>query len=109
MVECTRRANLAGGRRMGSMTAINILGHLKFTANGLKLPTAKAPSGAEGWAEKYYRNRDTDSDGSAVAPKNPPPMAFFQPQKPGYPHHQKTVNEIGGQYKDFHDKMVDAV
>lgn len=94
---------------MSSLSIIKVLGHLKFTANGLKLPTGKASGSAKGWSEKYYRDRATDSDGSPVAPKLPPPLAFFIPAKPGYPHHQKTVNEIGGQYKDFHDTMLDAV
>ena len=94
---------------MGSLVLIKVLGHLKFTAGGLKLPTGKAPSGAQGWSEKYHRDRDRDSDGSPVTPNKPPPMAFFMPQKVGFPHHQKTVNKIGDNYKEFHDTMLDAV
>ncbi len=94
---------------MGSLTLIKVLGHLKFTANALKLPTASAPSGATGWSDKYHRDRDTDSDGAPVTPTLPPPLAFFLPQKVGYSHHQKTVNEIGQKYQQFHDDMLDAV
>jgi len=94
---------------MGSLVLIKVLGHLKFTAAGLKLGTSKAPSGATGWSEKYHRDRLSSSDGSPVMPALPPPLAFFQPQKAGYSLHQKAVNEIGGKYKDFHDTMLDAV
>ncbi|TMA25774.1 MAG: hypothetical protein E6J78_16315 [Deltaproteobacteria bacterium] len=92
---------------MGTLSVIKILGHLKFMSAGLKLPTAKAASG-DGFSNKYYKDRDPDSDGSPVAP-NQIPIPFLQPQKPGYSHQQKTCNKIGKDFQDFHDAMLDAV
>jgi hypothetical protein len=92
---------------MGTLSVIKILGHLKFMSASLKLPTSKAASG-DGFSSKYYKDRDPDSDGSPVAPDQIP-IPFFQPQKPGYPHQQKTCNKIGKAFQDFHDAMLDAV
>src|SRR5262249_22149540 len=75
-------------------------------AAGLKLPTqGKADPAKEAWAEKYFKDRDkAEMDGM---PQTIPP--WFMPRKPGYKHHQKSCDEIGKNFKDFHDTMIDAV
>src|SRR5262249_3037950 len=94
------------GNRMASLTTIKILGNLKFFAAGLKLPTqGKADPAKEAWAEKYFKDRDkAEMDGM---PETIPP--WFMPRKPGHKHHQKSCDEIGKNFKDFHDTMIDAV
>ena len=92
---------------MPPLNPIKILGNVKFLAKGLKLPAAKAVSGQQGWAEKFFRDRDRESDEMSGVPQTLPP--WFMPQKPGYKYHQKTCDEVGKAFKDFHDTMVDAV
>jgi len=91
---------------MPGLSPIKILGNLKFFSAGLKLPTqGKADPAKEAWAEKYFKDRDkAEMDG---APQTIPP--WFMPRKPGYKHHQKSCDEIGKNFKDFHDAMIDAV
>src|SRR5215470_17248904 len=100
-------ANARGGNGMPGISPIKILGNLKFMAAGLKLPTAKASGDAKGWAEKFYKDRDRESDEMTGIPQVIPP--WFMPQKPGYKYHQKTCDKIGSDFKDFHDAMIDAV
>jgi hypothetical protein len=92
---------------MPGLSPIKILGNVKFLSNQLKLPTEKAASGKKGWAEKYFKDRDQVAGEMAAAPKTIPP--WFLPQKSGYAYHQKSCDEIGQNYKDFHDAMIDAV
>ena len=92
---------------MPGLSPIKPLGNLKFFANQLKLPTQKASGSAKGWSEKYFRDRDPEPGEMAAVPQVIPP--WFVPQKPGYKPHQKTCDEQGKAFKDFHDAMIDAV
>jgi len=92
---------------MPGLSPIKILGNVKFMSNNLKLPTQKASGDAKGWGEKYFRDRDQEPGEMTGAPRVIPP--WFLPQKPGYKHHQKSCDEIGKAFKDFHDAMIDAV
>ena len=91
---------------MPGISPIKILGNLKFFAAGLTLPTKdKSSDTKEKWSEKYFKDRDkAEMDG---VPECIPP--WFTPQKPGYKPHQKSCDEIGKNFKDFHDAMIDAV
>src|SRR6266404_3967859 len=92
---------------MPGLSPIKILGNVKFMSNNLKLPTQKASGDAKGWGEKYFRDRDQESGEMTGAPRVIPP--WFFPQKPGYKHHQRSCDEIGKAFKNFHDAMIDAV
>jgi hypothetical protein len=93
---------------MPGLTLIKILGNVKFLSAGLKLPARKAKSPATGWSEKYWKDRDHNrADDEPGIPKVIPP--WFMPVKPGYKYHQKSCDVIGGDFKDFHDAMCDAV
>ena len=91
---------------MPGISPIKILGNVKFFAAGLTLPTkGKSSDTKEKWSEKYFKDRDkAEMDG---VPECIPP--WFTPQKPGYAPHQKSCDEIGKNFKDFHDAMIDAV
>jgi hypothetical protein len=90
---------------MPGLSPIKILGNVKFLSNQLKLPTEKAKSGKAGFADKYFKDRDAPDLGAA--PQTIPP--WFLPQKFGYKYHQKSCDEVGKAFKDFHDAMIDAV
>ncbi|HUJ28411.1 MAG TPA: hypothetical protein VLW85_20460 [Myxococcales bacterium] len=93
---------------MGMMSCIKPLGYLKFSSYQLKLGTQKAGKGAkEGWSNKYEKDRSKDNDPEVT----PDPIAamFFTPQVASNPNHLKTCNEIGNNFKDFHDAMLDAI
>jgi hypothetical protein len=92
---------------MPGISPIKILGNLKFLGNQLKLPTAKASGDATGWSEKYFKDRDRESDEMTGVPQTIPP--WFMPQKPGYKYHQKSCDKVGADFKEFHDAMIDAV
>ncbi len=92
---------------MPGLSPIKILGNLKFMSAGLKLPTQKASGDAKGWSESYFRNRDQEKGEMSGVPQTIPP--WFMPQKPGYKPHQKSCDEVGKNFKDFHDAMIDAV
>lgn len=90
---------------MPGLSPIKILGNVKFLAAGLKLPSKGAAGGAEAWSNKYFKDRDQAEMGAA--PQTIPP--WFMPQRPGYKHHQKSCDQVGKNFKDFHDAMIDAV
>jgi len=92
---------------MPGLSPIKILGNVKFMSNNLKLPAQKASGGAQGWAEKFFKDRDQEPGEMSGAPQTIPP--WFFPQKPGYKYYQKTCDKIGQDFKDFHDAMIDAV
>jgi hypothetical protein len=87
------------------VSPIKILGNLSFMAAGLKLPVATSSGNDKGWTEAYHKDRK-DAEMGAVPQVIPP---WFMPQKPGFKHHQKSCDEIGKNFKDFHDAMIDAV
>ncbi|HZR09857.1 MAG TPA: hypothetical protein VFA79_14850 [Myxococcales bacterium] len=92
---------------MPGLSPIKVLGNLKFLSAGLKLPTEKASGDAKGWGEKFFRDRDREAGEMTATPQVVPP--WFMPQKPGYKPHQKTCDEQGKAFKEFHDAMIDAV
>ena len=92
---------------MPGLSAIKILGNVLFMAKSLKLPAATATDngGDKGWSEAYFKDRK-DADMGGIPQCIPP---WFMPQKPGFKPHQKTCDDIGKNFKDFHDTMIDAV
>jgi hypothetical protein len=91
---------------MPGISPIKILGSVIFFAEGKTLPSKeKADPAKEAWSGKYFDKRDKkDMSG---APSLIPP--WFKPQRPGYKPHQKSCDDIGTNFKDFHDAMLDAV
>jgi hypothetical protein len=95
------------GEGMPGLSPIKILGNLIFMAQGLKLPVATATSGGKdkAWAQPFHKDRKEAEMGGA-----PQVIPFwFMPQAPGFKPHQKTCDDIGNAFKDFHDAMIDAV
>jgi hypothetical protein len=92
---------------MPSLSPIKILGNVLFMSQGFKLPVATATEngGDKGWTDAYHKDRK-DADMGAVPQCIPP---WFMPQKPGFKPHQKSCDDIGKAFKDFHDTMIDAV
>jgi hypothetical protein len=92
---------------MPSISPIKILGNVLFMSQGFKLPVATATEngGDKGWTEAYHKDRK-DADMGAVPQCIPP---WFMPQMPGFKPHQKSCDDIGKAFKDFHDTMIDAV
>jgi hypothetical protein len=77
-----------------------------FYGENKYLPTKdKADPAKEAWAKKYFKDRDK-ADMGAVPELIPP---WFHPREPGYKPHQKSCDEIGKNFKEFAEKMLDAV
>jgi hypothetical protein len=92
---------------MANLVIINILGHLRFMAAGLKLPTSASwqqPSGNPG-GPHYGRSLQV-SNGMVGVPTCIIPM--FVPQNP-QKYHQQSCDTVGQAFKDFIDNMLDAV
>lgn len=103
---------------MPPINPIKILGHLKFSAAQLKLPTKagwKQPKGNPA-AKQYATPKEVAMLGSpggalkatdwiAISKLVPP---FFYPQNP-QKYHVKACDEVGKSFKEFHDKAIDAV
>ncbi|MDX9720759.1 MAG: hypothetical protein RBU37_08420 [Myxococcota bacterium] len=90
---------------MPSLTLIKPLGWGVFMSKGHKLPTKadwKQPQGNPD-AEQYR-----DGVGLLNWVAIPQGVPFFTPQNP-QKYHQDSCNKIGKEYKDFHDKMLDAI
>jgi len=89
---------------MPPMTLMKPLGGLKFLSHGLKLPAQwKDPSGDPG--AKHYGDSLKPEEKIAI-PKLIPP--WFMPANMNSVH-QKSCDEIGQNFKDFHDAMCDAI
>jgi hypothetical protein len=89
---------------MPGLQMIKIAGGAKFLSHGLKLPSQwEQPSGDP--AAKHYSDALTAEEKIAV-PKLIPP--WFMPADMNKIH-QKSCDEIGQNFKDFHDKMLDAI
>jgi len=91
---------------MPSISPIKILGNLKFMSHGLKLPTQsdwQQPQGDPG--EPHYGDSMPPEDKVAVPSLIP---FWFQPQNMNK-YHQASCDEVGQQFKDLHDTMIDAV
>ncbi len=90
---------------MPPLNPIKILGNLKFLSHSLKLPVQfKKPQGSP--AGKQYGDAWKPEDHVAV-PKLIPP--WFMPAEVPNKAYQETCDTIGGNFKDFHDAMIDAV
>lgn len=88
---------------MGQISFINILADLKFVGNNKKLPVDwKDPSGdpAAGHYDMAFK-----SDEKKVSPE---PMCYFWAASMNK-YHVDTCKEIGGKFKDFCHKALDAV
>ena len=91
---------------MPGISPIKALGGPLFFAEGKTLPSkGKADPAKEAWSAKYFDKRDKKDMGAA--PSLIPP--WFKPQKPGYKPHQKSCDDIGTNFKDFFEAMMDAV
>jgi hypothetical protein len=92
---------------MPPLTLLKPIGNLIFLSKMYKLPVATATSsgGDKGWTDAYHKDRK-DQDMGGVPQTIPP---WFMPQKMGFKPHQKSCDETGKNFKDFHDTMIDAV
>jgi hypothetical protein len=96
---------LEQGSGMPGLSPIKILGNMKFFAAGLKLPVASSSGDDKAWSQSFHKDRK-DADMGAVPQLIPP---WFMPQVNGFKPHQKSCDDIGKDFKDFHDAMIDAV
>ncbi len=90
---------------MGMLNLVKIMGNMKFFSHNLKLPVDfKHPQGDP--QGKQYGQAFKPAD-KVAPPKLIPPwfMAAELPNK----YYQNAADTIGGNMKDFHDTMVDAV
>lgn len=89
---------------MPGMSFIKPMGHAKFLSHGLKLPAQwEDPSGDP--AADHYSKCLKPEEKVAVPSLIPP---FFMPANMNKVH-QKSCDEIGKNFKDFHDTMLDAI
>ena len=89
---------------MPGLNCIKPLGHLKFASHMLKLPVNwKQPSGDPD--AKQYGDAIKPEEKVAVPTVIPP---FFTPHN-AHKYHQDSCNKVGKDFKDFHDKAIDAV
>lgn len=90
---------------MPGLNCIKILGNLKFLSHGLKLPVDFKHPQTYPESEQYPKAFKA-SDMMAI-PKLIPP--WFLPAEIPNKYYQDTCDKIGGNFKDFHDTMLDAV
>jgi hypothetical protein len=90
---------------MPPINNINILGHLKMASANLKLPNSKWKQPAGSHPSKAYGTSMSIAEKIAIPKTIPPVFSTADSQK----HHQKSADSIGQDFKDFHDKMLDAV
>ncbi len=90
---------------MPPLNMIKILGHLKFLSHGLKLPISDSYENPPDM--KQFNRSMQENNASVAVPKLIPPM--FLPQSPINKYHVDACDEIGKKFKDFHDKMLDAI
>ena len=87
---------------MPPLSFIKPLGQLKFFSHSLKLGTE--------WDSKYSIKDEAEQvnkgDKKAVPELIPP---WFMPAETPSKLHQKSCDDIGKEFKDFHDAMIDAV
>ena len=87
---------------MPPLSFIKPLGQLKFFSHSLKLGTE--------WDSKYSIKDEAEQvnkgDKTAVPSLIPP---WFMPAETPSKLHQKSCDDIGKEFKDFHDAMIDAV
>ena len=90
---------------MPPLTLIKPAGGVVFFGHGLKLPSQfKPPQGDPG--QDHYRQAWKPADKIAI-PKLIPP--WFTPAETGNKYYQDACDQIGNDFKKFHDAMLDAV
>ena len=90
---------------MPPLTLIKPAGAAVFLSKNLKLPSQfKPPSGNT--AQDHYRQAWQPADKIAI-PKLTPP--WFLPAESGNKYYQDACDQIGNNFKTFHDAMLDAV
>jgi len=90
---------------MPPLTLVKPAGQVVFLGHSLKLPSQfKPPQG--GTAQDHYRQAWKPADKIAV-PKLIPP--WFLPAESGNKYYQDACDQIGNDFKKFHDAMIDAV
>ena len=90
---------------MPPLTIVKPMGQVTFLAKGFKLPVQwKSPSGNT--AQEHFGKAFKDSEKMAV-PKLIPP--WFMPAIPGNKYSVDSCDEIGNNFKETHDSMLDAV
>ena len=88
---------------MAGITSIKILGNLKFFSHGLTLGTSDR-------TDKYSISdvgSMVDKGALQATPSLIPP--WFKPKEIPNKYDQKACDDIGKNFKDFHDAMIDAV
>lgn len=91
---------------MPGLSAIKILGDAKFASHGLKLPTSASwqqPKGDPN--EQQYIDGIGQANRGGVLQLIPP---WFTPQN-WHKYHVDSCNTVGKQFKQLHDKMIDAI
>lgn len=91
---------------MSSLIAPAILAHLRFMAEGHKLPTVaswKQPSGSP--AGDHYPRSLKPADMVAIPSCFPPQFFPQNPQR----YHQKSCDDVGNQFKDFMSDAIDGI
>jgi hypothetical protein len=90
---------------MPPLNPIPILGNLMFFSKQLKLPVEfKKPQGDPDG--NHYSDAFKPEDRVAVPTLIPP---WFMPAEIPNKYYQDSCDKIGQNFKDFHDKMIDAV
>ena len=96
---------------MPGISPIAILGNVLFLAKGLKLPSDKGP-GSDKHDQGHTDPEDHYSTGvqesNNIPPEAPTGIPWFLAQIMNKLH-SKSCNEIGKNFKDFHDASLDAV
>ncbi len=89
---------------MPSLNPIKILGHLEFNIADKRIPhNWKEP--LEMPARSHFARALTPEEKIAIPNM---PIPFYKPENLNR-YHQDACNMIGGQFRDFHDAIVDAV
>ncbi len=90
---------------MPPINPIKILGHLKMASHALKLPNTKWKQPMGMHPMKAYGESMSLTEKVAIPKTIPPVFTPTNPQK----YHQNSADKVGQEFKDFHDKMIDAV
>jgi hypothetical protein len=90
---------------MAAVTLPDVLAHLKFMGDGLKLPTQatwQQPSGDPA-GNQYSKSLQNDM---VAVPQTIPPAFLTQNM---HKYHQDSADKIGQKFKDFMTKMLDGI
>lgn len=92
---------------MPKLSTIDIIGHALFMSKAFKLPTKADYKPPPDMA--HYQDSMSLSDHIPPPPKHLAPGPWFTPQSPPNKYYQKSCDDIGKKWQDFHDKMLKAV